>query len=310
VDERHEPWRSEVALDEALVLELVTGQFPDLGAGEVRYLHQGWDSRAYLVDVADDTVVFRFPKRAEVDGWLRAELEILRALAPLDLPLAIPRPEWIGRPGPRFPFRFMGYRLIVGAPGDAVDVDAVDQASLAASLGAFLGVLHTRGTALVAGAEIRGHDDEASPLAGMLAEARAVAREAFEVLPEDLRTVAAEFIERGDLPAAVPFGCLVHDDLTPEHLLVDPAGHLVGLIDWGDASIGDPAADFAGVYAWLGGAAAESMLVHYRSPRDPAFWDRVVFRARCYAVIGLGWSVRGGGEDVASRVAMAWRAFA
>jgi aminoglycoside phosphotransferase (APT) family kinase protein len=39
---------------------------------------------------------------------------------------------------------------------------------------------------------------------------------------------------------------LLHADLGPEHLLVRN-GHLAGVIDWGDARIGDPALD----YAWL-----------------------------------------------------------
>ena len=39
---------------------------------------------------------------------------------------------------------------------------------------------------------------------------------------------------------------LLHADLGPEHLLVRE-GRLVGVIDWGDARVGDPALD----YAWL-----------------------------------------------------------
>jgi aminoglycoside phosphotransferase (APT) family kinase protein len=39
---------------------------------------------------------------------------------------------------------------------------------------------------------------------------------------------------------------LVHGDLGPEHLRCRE-GRLVGVIDWGDARIGDPALD----YAWL-----------------------------------------------------------
>ncbi len=39
---------------------------------------------------------------------------------------------------------------------------------------------------------------------------------------------------------------LTHSDLGPSHLLVRD-GRLAGVIDWGDARIGDPALD----YAWL-----------------------------------------------------------
>jgi aminoglycoside phosphotransferase (APT) family kinase protein len=39
---------------------------------------------------------------------------------------------------------------------------------------------------------------------------------------------------------------LTHSDLLPEHMLCRD-GRLVGVIDWGDARVGDPALD----YAWL-----------------------------------------------------------
>jgi len=42
--------------------------------------------------------------------------------------------------------------------------------------------------------------------------------------------------------------CLVHADLFPEHVLVDDAtGRPVGMIDFEDASVGDPASDHAGL---------------------------------------------------------------
>ena len=40
--------------------------------------------------------------------------------------------------------------------------------------------------------------------------------------------------------------CVTHSDLGAEHLLVRE-GRLVGVIDWGDARLGDPALD----YSWL-----------------------------------------------------------
>jgi len=40
---------------------------------------------------------------------------------------------------------------------------------------------------------------------------------------------------------------IVHRDLGPEHILVTNDGRLAGIIDWGDARLGDPAIDFS----WL-----------------------------------------------------------
>lgn len=59
---------------------------------------------------------------------------------------------------------------------------------------------------------------------------------------------------------------LVHRDLITEHVLWNPtAGHLTGVIDWGDAGIDDPAVDFAGLWRQLGEAFARQMLAAYAS---------------------------------------------
>jgi aminoglycoside 2''-phosphotransferase len=41
---------------------------------------------------------------------------------------------------------------------------------------------------------------------------------------------------------------LIHGDIDPRNLLVDDTGRLVGLIDWGEAAVGDPAIDYAGLF--------------------------------------------------------------
>jgi aminoglycoside phosphotransferase (APT) family kinase protein len=46
---------------------------------------------------------------------------------------------------------------------------------------------------------------------------------------------------------------LLHDDLGGEHVLLDPEdGTVAAVIDWADASVGDPALDYAGLVGWLG----------------------------------------------------------
>jgi aminoglycoside phosphotransferase (APT) family kinase protein len=70
--------------------------------------------------------------------------------------------------------------------------------------------------------------------------------------------------------------CLTHGDLGPEHILVTPAGDLAGVIDWGDASVGDPVWDFA----WLLRAAplvGERAVAAYGGEPDQHFRDRARF---------------------------------
>jgi aminoglycoside phosphotransferase (APT) family kinase protein len=65
------------------------------------------------------------------------------------------------------------------------------------------------------------------------------------VLDSDQRTRARRLFEDVDtLSGFEP--ALLHADLGPEHLLVRD-GRLVGVIDWGEARIGDPGLDHAGL---------------------------------------------------------------
>ena len=67
----------------------------------------------------------------------------------------------------------------------------------------------------------------------------------FPVLDDDLRSRGKQLFD--EVETLVGFEpALVHADLGPEHLLVRD-GRLVGVIDWGDARVGDPALD----YSWL-----------------------------------------------------------
>src|SRR5436190_1712073 len=66
--------------------------------------------------------------------------------------------------------------------------------------------------------------------------------------------------------------CIVHDDLAPEHVLVSDTGDLVGILDWEDVDVGDPASDFV----WLMGTgdAGPRTLAAYGGAPDATFLER------------------------------------
>lgn len=64
-----------------------------------------------------------------------------------------------------------------------------------------------------------------------------------------------------------PGRVLVHGDIAPQNLIVDPqTGELAGIVDWGDAMWADPAAEFAKVPLSEIGPMVEA----YRAAGDPA----------------------------------------
>jgi aminoglycoside phosphotransferase (APT) family kinase protein len=60
-------------------------------------------------------------------------------------------------------------------------------------------------------------------------------------------------------------------------LLCGPDGRLVGVIDWTDAQVGDPALDFAWLLTRLGARFAADLVAAYKGDVDETFGTRAVF---------------------------------
>jgi aminoglycoside phosphotransferase (APT) family kinase protein len=65
----------------------------------------------------------------------------------------------------------------------------------------------------------------------------------------------------------------IHGDLGPEHVLVSPAGELVGVLDWEEVRTGDPAADF-GWWLYANEPVGKQMLSAYGGVPDDRFLAR------------------------------------
>jgi aminoglycoside phosphotransferase (APT) family kinase protein len=177
----------------------------------------------FEVAIVDDDWVFRFPRRPGVEEALEVEIVLLPAIAGA-LPVDVPSFEHVSRTP-----LFVGYRLLRGEPLVDEDGDGVR---------AFLEALH----ALDASSLPVERRDWIGAYTDQCAEFE---RLVFPRLDRDLRPGAKRLF--AEVEALVDFApALLHADLGPDHLLVRD-GRLSGVIDWGDARVGDPALD----YAWL-----------------------------------------------------------
>lgn len=173
----------------------------------------GYDFR---VLVLDETWVVRIARRPACADALAAEAGFLPALAHT-LPVRVPEFEFVDG-------GVAVYRLIEGAP--LVDEEA--------GVREFLEALHALD---FSGLPVKRPD--------WLETYRRQCDEFRRVAPPALRARAEALFE--EVESLVGFEpALTHSDLGPEHLLCRD-GRLVGVIDWGDARVGDPALD----YAWL-----------------------------------------------------------
>jgi aminoglycoside phosphotransferase (APT) family kinase protein len=186
----------------------------------LRELDDGWD---FKVLVVDDAWVVRWPRHRLAVEEIEQEVELLPVLAPL-LPVEVPQFEYVSRA----PW-LVAYRFIRGEPLVAEDPDGVR---------AFLEALHAVEIEDVPAQRpdwldtYRRQADEFRRVVLPLLDADERAHG--EALLAEVETLT------GFRPA------LTHSDLGPTHLLVRD-GLLAGVIDWGDARVGDPAID----YTWL-----------------------------------------------------------
>lgn len=265
-------------MDAEAVRRAIGAAFPDLVVADCRYLAEGWDSSAWEVNGG---LIFRFPKRAEVADWLRREIALLPELAGA-LPVAVPRFTHIARSGaptdPALPF--VGYPKLPGVFLDAAPGLLHPASPLVPQLAAFLRALHAfpLDRARACGATGGPWSAWAAYWRDFAARAMRDDDPAFD--PPTRAWVArcrdaflAE-IARAERPVA-----LTHHDLALEHILADPGGaRLTGVIDWGDAAIGDPALDFAGFARACDPATLDALLAAH-GPVDDGFRRR----ARWYA---------------------------
>ena len=257
--ETEAPWKSDRDLEPDAVAEILGEQFPELAGRPVRFLQAGWDSEAFEID---ERWIFRFPKRQDVVEHLETELLVLPLIAPR-LPLLVPRPHFHGEVSARFPYPFMGYRKIPGAPLDQQAADALRVDTILDSLVSFLEALH------------------ATPLGGPMAQVRGwpVGEELearihrLGLSEEPLIASSLCLLGTKCPPATDPR--LVHDDLGMEHVLIDPhSSQVTGIIDWGDLNIGDPACDFVGLLEWAGLEPLRRALDRSTYPADQALLER------------------------------------
>lgn len=267
--------------DPAPVRRAIEATFRELRVERLAFLGEGWDSSAWEVN---GTHVFRFPKRAEVATWLRKEADLLPELAPA-LPAPIPRFSHVSRGGapadPALPF--VGYPALRGVFLDRAVGLLTPASPLVPQLGAFLTALHRFPVERAVASGV-----PAGSWAAWLAWWRGfVAR----ILDQgsahlDLPTYAwaisflADFL--AELGADEREVALIHHDLALEHILVTPDGTgLAGVIDWGDAAIGDPALDFAGfISGGCAPATVAALLGAYAGPQDRRFLYRAAWYAR------------------------------
>ena len=209
--------------------------------GELRLLGEGYFSVALAVDAG---YVFRLGTSPDVVARHRKEWTALPWLATRELPAAIPAPSCLLDPGGPFPFGGIGYPMLAGRELLPPVLARSDRRTLSRQIAAFNVAMHQLPV-------------DAGRAAG-LPDGRAVDRWWLEAYRESsidaLRGILdpvehARLIRWWDAMLADRRmsnydPVVVHGDIGDENILVDDTSHLVGILDFEHAAVGDPIHDF------------------------------------------------------------------
>jgi aminoglycoside phosphotransferase (APT) family kinase protein len=228
----------------ALVRRLVADQFPDwAGLPVVPVPDDGWDNRTYRLG---PSLTVRLPTHARYVAGVAKEDRWLPVLAPL-LPLPVPVPVATGRPGAGYPHPWSVRRWIEGRPVERQRV--ADLVTFAGDLAHFLRAL-------------RSIDAGDGPRAGPHSFYRGGSLTHYD--PETLASLETlgDVVDRAGLEAVwqdalsstwTAPDVWFHGDVAPGNLLLDEAGGLAAVLDFGTSGVGDPACDLVIGFTLLSG---------------------------------------------------------
>lgn len=249
------PWSAEYILTGAFVCELIAQQFPQLTPIRAQYLGSGWDNTVFLIN---DTWVFRFPHRSVAVELLSHEKITLSTLQ--GFPLDYPQPLFYGEPtcikGAHYPWPFMGYKKVAGETACRVNISAKNRISWVTPLAHALKHLHTQAIPDALPGDLLKRSDLSHRLPWFQEQwiqAQTAAQQNQQQLPEEAVQRLLKKLERLAANKNRPPESqhLLHGDLYIRHLMVNTAGELTGLIDWGDTHHGDISTDLGIVYSAL-----------------------------------------------------------
>ena len=254
---------SELTIDVDLVRRLLLEQHPDLAGRPLTRADGGWDNAVFRLG---DELSVRLPRRSATAALIANEQRWLPELAPR-LPLPVPAPIRVGRPGSGF---LWAWSIVPWLPGTASFAAPFEPRAAAMALGGFLQALHQPAPA----------DAPQSPWRSIPLDARTA--RLHEHLDQLHDTVSRERIlalwDRLVVTPRWPGPPMwIHGDLHPGNLLIHD-GALSAVIDFGDLTCGDPATDFSVMWMLLPPDHRHTLFAaagrNRSSPADEQMWRR------------------------------------
>ena len=251
--------------------------FPELHFEQARLIDSGLEN---IVVVLDDKWIFRFPR----SEWRRLafahELQLLMLLRERT-GIALPDYRYV-TPGARFG----GYPMLKGEPLDIETFQSISEdgrCKVIEQFVNFLNALHGLGPVLLQdGKPHRGASKQDFATIYFDQQRRLFDYRLDRSLVERIDRFFAAYAAPETHPER-----LVHGDIDDHHLLLDRQSERLGVIDFGDAAVGDPAMDFAFLFTLPEWAAPHAFSRYAFLAGDPELPKRALRHSVRFAVSRL-----------------------
>ncbi|MCI0765604.1 aminoglycoside phosphotransferase family protein [Bacillus sp. TL12] len=238
----------------------------------------GWDNVAIIIN---NEWLFRFPRKSEYAERIPLEKQLCEFLSHSLQEIEVPQYRVLYRSESDFIPLCSYYKLIHGEPLTAQTIErltATERETVITQLATFLTSLHTipiedavkwefaaeKPISYWRQIQMKLHDYLAHTLTSL-------ERKIFDCLFEGF----FEHIHAPDFKRT-----MIHADFTHHHILFDDEKRsIAGIIDFGDARIGDPAFDFAGLYNDFGSRFTSDIYKQYCNltpHHDSSFFKRII----------------------------------
>ncbi|PZF80821.1 aminoglycoside phosphotransferase family protein [Jiangella anatolica] len=251
-------------IDAALVAGLIADQFPQWAGLPVRPVElQGVDNRTFRLG---DELSVRLPSAAHYREQVAKEQRWLPLLAPR-LPVPIPAPVAVGRPGRGYPWTWSVNRWLAGTT--ALSSGGFDDVGFARDVAGFL---RAPQAADASGGPGPGtHNFQRGGPVSFYGDETA---RALDTLAGRLDVAAARKVWDAALAATfIGPPVWLHGDVAPGNLLVRD-GRLSAVIDFGTCGVGDPACDLVLAWTFLSRDGRSAFRASLDGLADEAMWAR------------------------------------
>lgn len=259
------------------LIERLQNAFQNLEIREYRFIAGGWDNYAVLVN---EETLFKIPRSKKHVAQLKKEIAVLDCLQ--NSPVKVPEYTLVDQ---TTDYVIGGYRYISGLPLNSVDRLTRD---MKAQFMAFLNYLfeHREDQCLLKSIGTGNVDDWISRYSELMEQAYS---SFLDVLDDyTLSSLAKKFSNFTEKLSKTIHISPVHADLYRDNVLItESLDSIAGILDWGDAQMGDPAIDFAALAVDFDVGEIEEILSGYSGIVDANFRPRMEFYWQVEPIYGM-----------------------